>query len=297
MLDEYWIGENNRQSPEADVPIIDRSSVEYRLGGAANVSSNLVTLGLNPILISTIGDDKNGALLSSMCLEKFRLQELIEIKDHMTTTKTRIVDQDFNQWLRVDHEKIGLPHYATTKMISVIEDTISENDIAAIIIQDYNKGVIIDTLIEKVQTLSVEKGIPLFVDPKVDNFKKLSICTVFKPNLKELEMALGRAIEPIESSITQAIAALGLEAVYIFVTLAEHGVYHLDTKKGHSGIVSGQKIESPDVSGAGDTVLATLVWSYLNGENASIMAQKANDSGYQVCLKKGVSTVEIGTIS
>jgi len=297
MLDVYWIGENNRQSPEADIPIIDKSAIEYRLGGAANVAGNLASLGLTPILISAVGKDQNGDRVLQMCQEQFDNPIIQQIENHITTTKTRIVDKTFKQWLRVDDEEIESPNLAQLQVIKkALNEVISKSKVGAIILQDYNKGLISDSLIEHVISIADASQIPIFVDPKRDNFVKLSKCTVFKPNLKELGWALGKAIEASESSLSQAIEELGLLSEYIFVTLADKGIFYYVKNDGKSGIVPGFKIDDPDVSGAGDTVLATLVWTYINGDSVLKMAKTANLAGYKVCQKKGVSKINLADI-
>ncbi len=292
MLDEYVIGAHNRQSPEADIPIIDKSSVEYRLGGAANVALNLLALDLEPILISIKGDDENGEVLEQLCKSHFNKTHITTIEGNLTTTKTRIVDESYNQWLRIDSERIEeISKNNLDVVLAKLEEVLSATDIEAIIIQDYNKGLITRECIQVVINLAEASNVPVFVDPKRDNFIELSESEVFKPNLKELEGALGEAIEPSESGIRLAIKELGLKSKLIFVTLAEKGIYYFEQNTGNSGIIGGTQIEKPDVSGAGDTVLATLVFSHINGDSAKKMAQCANTAGYLVCLKKGVSTV------
>ena len=292
MLDEYVIGVHNRQSPEADIPIIDKSSVEYRLGGAANVALNLQALDLNPMLISINGDDEHGRKLTALCKSHIKETHIIKIEGHQTTTKTRIVDPSFKQWLRIDSERIEDVSKDHLQIVLLkLKELLISSEVDAIIIQDYNKGLITVECIKAVTSLAEALKVPIFVDPKRNNFLELSESEVFKPNLKELEWAWGQAIEPSVSSLSLAISELGLKSKQIYVTLAEKGIFYLDQTSGLKGIIEGTEIEKPDVSGAGDTVMAALVFSYLNGASTKQMAQLANKAGYLVCLKKGVSTV------
>ena len=293
MLDRYHIGRHTRQSPEADVPLIEQLSIDDRLGGAGNVACNLKSLELNPILLSVIGDDAEGRVIEDLCKEKFETYHLITLKDRPSTLKSRIVDQDFKQYLRLDREVTADIDPQDQEIIAhKISKVISQHTFDAIVIQDYNKGMLTSRIISLIQKTSRDMGISLIVDPKKKYFSLLSNCTVFKPNLKELSQAAGYRIAPNVDDITLTIKELGLDkAQVIMVTMAEHGIFYLDQKTGKKGIVPGHKIEEPDVSGAGDTVLSTLVKTLIDGIPIERMAEIANLAGAIVCKKRGIEVV------
>ena len=134
----------------------------------------------------------------------------------------------------------------------------------------------------------------MIADPKHDNFSLLSKATLFKPNLKELCLALGQDLTTSKNALTEAIKNSDLELGRIIcVTLGDKGLFYLDRKTGESGHIAGIPISEADVSGAGDTVLAVLTWGLIAGLSTPEMAQLANESGAIVCKKAGVSTVTI----
>jgi rfaE bifunctional protein kinase chain/domain len=294
MLDRYHIGNHTRQSPEADVPLIEQIQIDDRLGGAGNVARNLLSLGLNPILIALVGKDQEGEMLQQLCASTLSQFELITSADRPTTLKSRIVDKEFKQYLRLDREITeDISATMVEQIIELIDSVIASQSIEALVIQDYNKGLLTPELIHYIQRIGKEKSIPIVVDPKKAHFKRLSDCTIFKPNLKELSLAAGYNIVPDEDSITLAIKELGLDKPdYIVVTMAEHGIYYHNSKTQHSGIIKGQTIQHPDVSGAGDTVLSTLVMTLLEGLSIDKMADLANQAGAAVCTKKGIDVVK-----
>jgi len=292
MLDRYHIGEHTGKSPEANVPLVVQTQIDDRLGGAGNVANNLHSLGLIPILVAVIGDDEEGQVLQKLCAEKFEEFHLFTIPDRPTTLKSRIVSEDFQQFLRLDREETKeLSSEMEKKIIDQFDKVLAIKNPAAVVIQDYNKGLITPKVIKHIQA---KAGIPIIVDPKKKHFRLLSDCSVFKPNLKELSQALGRAVVPNTEAIGLAIKELGLDkSQLVFVTLAEKGIYFLDQKTGESGILEGFEIEQPDVSGAGDTVLSALVKLHLEELPARKMAELANHAGAAVCRKKGIQVVKI----
>ncbi len=292
MLDEYVIGTHSRQSPEADVPIILSQQVDYRLGGAGNVAVNLKSLGLSTGIISVVGTDVQASVIHSLLGENAIDAHLISDESRPTTVKQRIVNQDFEQYLRIDTETTDqITLSQETEVILKIKNLLSLQRIAAIIIQDYNKGVLTDYVIKHIQELTLHHNIPTFVDPKQRQFKLLSKCSFFKPNLKELSLASKVEIVPEIKSIKQAIETLDLDCENIFVTLGNKGIYYEELSTDNHGIVKGKPVDNADVSGAGDTVIASLVWGYLSGFSIEKMAKKANDSGAAVCRKLGVSPI------
>ena len=222
MLDAYDIGLHKGHSPEAPVPLIEKVRSENRLGGAGNVGLNLKNLNLNPILISVIGDDPAGKELQSLCDKNGFQSKLIIEKDRPSTVKQRIVDEDFNQFLRIDTESSAdISMVTETEISTTVTKLISDSSIAGIVIQDYNKGVCTEFVIKSIQDVGRHAGIPIFVDPKQKNFSLLARnCTIFKPNLKELSAIVQKDLPPDSIEINKVLN--DNELVYselLFVTL------------------------------------------------------------------------------
>ncbi len=290
MLDTYIMGNHVRQSPEADIPILDYSKIENRLGGAANVANNLRALGHKPFIISTIGHDETGQILSNLCDNARIKGDLIKV-DKPTTLKTRFVNKDYAQFLRLDKEsKKAINKKAQKKILSKIKQRIKSKNVDAVILQDYNKGLLTKTTILTIQSLCKKAQIPLCVDPKYNNFKLLSNCDVFKPNLQELNKVSKESLRPTKKSLSQSNYVEKLKCKKLFVTLADKGIY---SRQGNeSEIITGHKVNNADVSGAGDTVISVLTILHLMGMDQSKMAVIANKAGAIICKKKGVSTLK-----
>jgi len=294
MLDEYIIGTHTRQSPEADVPVILSQEIDHRLGGAGNVAANLNSLGISTGIISVIGNDEKGIIVKSLAKQNDIEAYFIEDDQRPTTVKQRIVNEKFEQYIRVDTEVTSdLTVSQETQIIIQVQEQITSTVVSGIVIQDYNKGVLTDYVIKHIQEIAQQKNIPLFVDPKFDRFQLLSDCTVFKPNLKELSEASGCEVEVDKVAIKKSIESLSLKANKIFVTLGAKGMYYLDNESNIEGLIDGQSLSNADVSGAGDSVIAALIWAYIAGYSVEEMAYKANKAGAVVCSKSGVSKINI----
>ena len=291
MLDRYVIADEIRKSPEADIPLVYNYHFEDRLGGAANVAINLKSLEIEPILFGIIGNDDHAEQLESLCQMHGLQHYFLTDSPRPTTLKSRVVDSAFNQLFRMDLEVTNdidpeLEQSVKEALNSIMAELVPD----AIIIQDYNKGLLTDSMIQYLQEKSNQLEIPLLVDPKSNNFNLLTTSTVFKPNLKELSAAVGYNIEPNDAAISEALDKLGghEEAIYI-VTLAEHGIYY--RSKAESAVIPGYEVENADVSGAGDTVLAVLTYGLLQGLDPKAMASLGNLAGSIVCGKKGIHPI------
>jgi len=293
MLDRYIVADEVRKSPEANIPLIYNYGFEDRLGGAGNVAINLKGLEIEPILLSLTGSDEYAEILESLCQMHGVIHYFLTDSKRPTTLKSRIVDAEFNQMFRMDKESTeAIEPHIEQSVREAIESLVSEYTFDAIIIQDYNKGLLTSSMIEFIQKIALELNIPLLVDPKANNFQLLTHCSLFKPNLKELSAAVGYSISPKAEVISDALDKLGgnHEAVYI-VTMAEHGIFYRGAAC--TGIIPGFEIQNPDVSGAGDTVLSVLAYCLLEGMNAEAMAKKGNEAGAMVCKKKGIQAISL----
>lgn len=290
MLDTYIKGEHRRQSPEADCAILNFNNEEHRMGGAANVALNLANLDQNPILIGVIGDDKYGHVLKEKCQkENFDYHFFVD-PSRPTTSKTRFIDHSYKQYLRLDNEvDVDIPPTVEKQVIEFV-NLFDYSTIDLIILQDYNKGFLTKDVIKAVQKNAKIHAIKLCVDPKVKNFKLLSSCDLFKPNLKELSHYIGDPLTPDLYSLNQSLQSSDLDNnSTVFITLSENGIYYRSPQQ--SNHIAGIKVENPDVSGAGDTVIAVLGILLISNLDIDNMAIIANKCGALVCHMKGISTI------
>lgn len=294
MIDSYIWGKVDRISPEAPVPVVVLKKSEERLGGAGNVILNIKALGANPIICSYIGNDIKGKRFLEILDEEGISKEGLLQSDHRpTTVKTRIIGNN-HQMLRVDEETEEDINAAEEKaLLERIEALIAEKDIAAVVFQDYNKGVISEQLIQTVVSTCTEKNIPVIADPKKKNFLAYKNITLFKPNLKELTEGLHLSKAPADKTELD-IAAKQLHAQLnnktTLITLSDKGIYY--SENGSSDIVTGEKIDVSDVSGAGDTVISVVAVCIALDVDINTTSKLANLAGGQVCEKVGVVPVD-----
>lgn len=292
MLDSYIWGVVERISPEAPVPIINVRKKDFRLGGAANVALNIRALGANPILCSLIGDDEEGKKLIQQLDEKNISKEGIVIsKFRPTTVKTRII-ASHQHVVRVDEESDKV---ANTEEENSILDKIEKllPLCQVVIFEDYDKGVLTASVIEKSIALAREKHIPTVVDPKKRNFLLYVGATLFKPNLKELRDGLKIEIDvsnqqQVENAVDKLKQALKVDGVML--TLSEHGVYiHYKDEKVK---IPAHAREIADVSGAGDTVVSIAALCIALSLPPHIVASLSNLGGGLVCQHVGVVPID-----
>mgnify|MGYP002621093491 CR=1 FL=1 len=296
MLDSYIRGDVQRVSPEAPVPIVSFKNREERLGGAANVALNLVALGAEPILCSVIGDDEDGArFLHEVSANSLSTQGILQSKQRQTTVKIRIIGNN-QQLLRVDKEQTNpIDADLENRMIDFVKSQIETGQIAALVFEDYNKGLLTERLISEVIEMCNSNGIPTTVDPKKDNFMAYRGVTLFKPNFKELKEGLGMDFSfekgaRFEDAVEQLKSKLNAEI--LFVTLSEHGVYIKHSRE--PGVyLDAHRRAIRDVSGAGDTVIAVATMGLVAGMPPKGIAALANIAGGLVCEKSGVVSITL----
>ena len=288
MLDRYLFGSVSRFSPEAPVPILDIHRDELRLGGAANVANNIHTLSATALLIGVVGDDSKGERVRKM-LSDIGLSSdgIITAHDRPTTIKTRVIAGS-QQMLRVDHEKKHPINSETEeKLFTFLESRIEKID--GIILEDYNKGVLSAKLIRRISALAAQKKIPVFVDPKHDNFFEFKNATVFKPNRKEMEDALKISFDTDEKLHAAGFKLLEmLSAENILLTLSEKGMLLFERGEKEPFAIPTRAQEVADVSGAGDTVIATLAVASACGATIREAATMANRAAGIVIEELGI---------
>lgn len=290
MLDAYLWGHVERISPEAPVPIVQVTERSARLGGAANVALNLRAMGAIPVVISTIGDDAAADTLA----ERFLTNELdtvglVRSKSRRTTVKTRVIS-GHQHVVRVDEEiTTDLSAADEEALVQRVEQVIHYRKPVAVLLEDYNKGVLTASTIQRVIELAHKAGIPVSVDPKTKNFLAYRGVDLFKPNLKELREGLkvdvqGGDIASVRSAVEQLEKELGNTAT--MVTMSEHGVYAHDRTGEH--LIAAHRRKIADVSGAGDTVIAIATLALAQGLPLKQLASLANLAGGLVCEEVGV---------
>ncbi|MGQ1785968.1 bifunctional heptose 7-phosphate kinase/heptose 1-phosphate adenyltransferase [Saccharicrinis sp. GN24d3] len=291
MIDSYLWGDVNRISPEAPVPILSGIGRENRLGGAANVALNIQALGANPILCSVIGDDiRSHDFFKLLKAQKMSKEGIVTCHHRKTTVKTRVISQH-QHLLRVD-EEICTPinHDSEEKLMAKLIHVLETHRIDAIIFEDYDKGVITSSVIEKVVKLANEKGIPTLVDPKKRNFNDYKGVTFFKPNFKEFNEGCKLELNKSESKeLVEAGKKFQHEQDIdiLMITLSERGVF-INHKEGDSAIVPAEVRSISDVSGAGDTVISVSSLCLIQGMEPGLIARIANMAGGLVCEESGV---------
>lgn len=294
MVDAYLHGTVTRISPEAPVPIINLRKTEDRLGGAANVALNLRSLGAQAVICSVIGQDAGGDKLRAQ-MESMELDTsgLVVSTQRSTTIKTRVLG-NHQQLLRIDEEETGPIHPEEEQGLLNRIATLLKDGVDAIILEDYNKGVLTPTVIEETIRMANEAGVITTVDPKRDNFLAYRHVTLFKPNLKELKEGLNRffdfpgSADAFEEAVNHLESFLGNKIS--FVTLSEHGVF---VKEGdHREYISAHIRNIADVSGAGDTVISVATLCLCAGLNAVDAARIANLAGGLVCELSGVVPID-----
>ena len=293
MLDAYVMGKVNRISPEAPVPIVSLENEDARIGGAGNVALNLLALGAKPIICGVIGEDSSGDKLLNL-FEKNGISTdgLVKSIARKTTVKTRVISNK-QQLLRIDSEStFPLLESEEIKLNNTIQNIINQG-VDGIIFEDYNKGVLTDSVIQNTIKIAKEKDIPTAVDPKKENFLSYKGVSLFKPNLKELKEGLNlnfdfnsnkdlfeKGIEVLEEKLQNEIS---------FVTLSENGVFIKNQTEKY--YVPAHMRSISDVSGAGDTVIAVATLCLISGASTKQIAQISNLAGGLVCEKSGVVSI------
>ncbi|MCH2045029.1 MAG: bifunctional ADP-heptose synthase [Saprospiraceae bacterium] len=296
ILDHYISGAVNRISPEAPVPVVLVQNEDFRLGGAANVALNIQALGAQAHLVSVVGDDIRGKIFVELLKEKKLAQTGIFIqKNRQTTTKTRILAKS-QQLVRYDRETIAeITPETEDLLIEQIDHIIQAHKIDVVIFQDYNKGVLSPTLINRSLTLIRRHKIPTCIDPKKRNFLQFKNCTLFKPNLREINEGLSKSIHETKFTIPQLIEAAQeihqqLDNQYTLITLGAKGLF-MHAQTGEYCHIHGQERQVADVCGAGDTVISTASLALSLGLDKQVIATLANIAGGQVCEHLGVVPV------
>ena len=291
MLDEFIWGKVRRISPEAPVPVVEVTEETYRLGGSGNVAANIRALDGTPISIGVIGRDSSGdrivSLMQESGIETFGLIR----NDRATTLKTRIVAHN-QQVVRADREsKQPLAAELTAQLASLFLQYLSAA--SAVIVSDYDKGVVNRELLGEVLPQARSAGVPVFLDPKVHHADYYRPITMITPNLQEAELLTGVTIDDqpsLEHAGRRLLGRFGCE--YALITKGEDGMslFTSDGRAGPQHLPTFAR-EVFDVTGAGDTVIASLALAHAAGAGMEECATLANHAAGIVVGKLGTATV------
>lgn len=292
MLDTYWWGNTERISPEAPVPVVAVTKKEMRMGGAANVALNTVSLGVSTQMFSVIGKDDDGAAL----LQLFRnnhigIDGIVSSGSRITTNKTRVISRN-QHVLRLDSEEVKeITPDDELELLKRFQAYVQTSKPDVVIFEDYNKGVLTEHLIAECIRVCKDNHIVTTVDPKKKNFFSYRGVTIFKPNLKEVREGLHLTDEEVNTgwlnNVHQQLREK-LEHEISFITLSEKGVFYSED---NGRIIPSHVRSIADVSGAGDTVIAVASVIYAITKNMKLAAEVANIAGGLVCEEVGTVAI------
>jgi D-beta-D-heptose 7-phosphate kinase/D-beta-D-heptose 1-phosphate adenosyltransferase len=287
MLDVYLRGDVDRISPEAPVPVVRVRDRRYALGGAGNVAQNVCAVGARCDLVATVGDDAGGRQLRDMLSRISASIESLVMTDRPTTTKTRIVARS-QQVVRVDEEEDDDHGPADVdRLLAAVQAAVAQAD--ALVLEDYNKGVLVPRVIEAAMLAAEARGIPVIVDPKYKNSFLYRGATIFKPNRRELEAALGADVDLEQpAALPATLDRLGVG--HLLLTLGERGMVLLSSNGVIKHVPTAAR-EVYDVVGAGDTVTAYLALVLAAGGTPTEAAIIANFAAGVEVGKPGAATV------
>ncbi len=291
MLDRFVYGEVKRISPESPVPVLSVTRESAMLGGAGNTLANLAGLGAKGFMLAAVGDDGTGRIIreKAQALD-IDTSGLLTDSSHPTTVKTRFL-AGHQQLLRSDYDRsTALTPALEKQLLDHAKALISK--VQAVILSDYGKGLLTDTVISGVIALAKKAGVPVIVDPKGKDFTRYKGASAVTPNKKELSEACGGAAlnsdEAVIKAAQQIIDACGIEAVV--ATRSAEGITVV-AKGAEAYHVRGKDIEVFDVSGAGDTVIATLAAALASGATLNDAALIANMAGSIAVTKVGTAPI------
>ena len=292
MVDEYLLGSVNRISPEAPVPVVDVETTRQLLGGAANVAANIKALGDEPLLLCVVGEDEAATKLSGLLKDKnISADMLLADESRKTTIKTRVIAHS-QQVVRADQET---RHGLSAEMEKEVLTQLSRlaPDLGAIIISDYGKGMITRSLLEEVIRISLEHGIFIAVDPKETRFQYYKRVSLITPNHHEAGFAYGLRVNNLDDLLEVGHGLIEkLEAEAILITRGAEGMSLF--RRGHRPThIPTFARQVYDVTGAGDTVIATYVSAICAGADSIEAAVVANAGAGYTVAKIGTASVTV----
>lgn len=290
ILDRYIHGKVSRISPEAPVPVVLRSHEKKVLGGAGNVAANISTLGGTPVLCGLVGDDVGRQEFVDLCAETgIDTSGVVTSKRVCTIAKTRFVSGG-SQIIRFDEETVEpLCDDDRAALLSVVEQQLESVEI--VVLSDYNKGVFVNGLAQAIIAMAKRKNVPVIADPKGTDYSRYHGATTLTPNLKELSEAVGRAVyddEDVLQAGRELIRSFDLD--FLVATRSERGMSIIQRDK--VAHLPTRAREVFDVSGAGDTVVASISLALATGLTPEEAAQVANAAAAIAVSKRGTAQVQ-----
>lgn len=288
ILDTYIIGDANRISPEAPVPVLLQNNDYNVLGGALNVARNLNNLNNIVFVIGNVGDDKPSKLMFDMMKkEKINTKNIIVDNKNLTSQKTRFVANN-QQLLRLDVEQNCFTKSNETNLIKKMNSVVKKTDF--VIISDYNKGVCSDLLVQKTIRSSIKSNIKVFIDPKGNDFQKYRNAYCITPNIKEVKEVYKSKLytdKDFEFACKHLCDSYNIETCVI--TRGKDGMTVFDSKKIYH--IKSKAKDVFDVSGAGDTVISTLSTFNSRGKSLFESAKIANLAAQHVIKNFGTTPI------
>lgn len=292
MLDAYIFGEVSRISPEAPVPVMEVRQRKVTLGGAGNVALNLAGLGARVLLFGVVGDDRDGRLVSGM-LRDHGIEDRLHRDERVPTiVKTRLVANN-QQLMRFDEEVSFNGHGPGCPLNGIAG--IIESGVSAVVLSDYDKGVIYGPLTAKVMEICKRMGVPVLADPKSGDWEAFRGADLVKPNLSELSRAAGdnpRTYDEVAAAARRM--ALKYELKAVLVTMGSRGMMLVNEHRRELIPTSAKEVF--DVSGAGDTAIAVLAACLGSGQELSDAARLANIAAGIVVGKFGTQPISINEL-
>ena len=289
MLDRFVVGRVTRISPEAPVPVVTFDHELHRIGGSANVANNIAALGGSTTLVAVTGTDDAAATLTRACREAGIAPALVGDASRPTTTKVRIVTERNQQVARIDYEADAeIKDEIEQRLIAEIQKHAA--DASAIVISDYLKGCITRGVMQAVVATAAERGMPVLVDPKIPHVDYYAGATIVTPNHHEAEIAANMRVRSEDDA--RGAARLFRERAKcqsVLITRGDQGMWLL--ADGIEGNLPASAREVADVTGAGDTVIATLALSLAAGATLTEAARLANEAAGIVVARFGPATV------
>ena len=295
MLDRFLYGEVDHISPEAPVPVLRLNRTREMPGGAGNVVNNVASLGGRAVLVGLIGRDEAGGRLRKLLAASSNVESAcIETDDRPTICKTRLIAAQ-QQVLRADEEsREPLTERERSALMTALHAHLGQ--VGAVVLADYGKGVLDAAMVSEVVAAARRAGVPAFVDPKSRDFARYRGATCITPNLNELAVASGMPVGDEAGVVAAARRVLAeAEAGAILVTRSEKGMILVEAS-GEVHSVAARAREVFDVSGAGDTVIATLALCHAAGRPLSQAMHVANAAASVVVSKSGTATADLSEV-
>ncbi|NKB61562.1 MAG: D-glycero-beta-D-manno-heptose-7-phosphate kinase [Gammaproteobacteria bacterium] len=286
MLDRYWFGSVDRISPESPVPVLAVNDVQERMGGAANVAANVASLGASSTLLGVVGDDEAGKQICTLTRTASIRSEVYVDPSMQTTVKLRMVSRN-QQLLRTDFEERP-KEAALNGMMSRFSDLLGDHDV--VVLSDYGKGALV--YVEEMIRLANELGKQTLVDPKGKDFSRYAGATMITPNLKEFSEVVGSPVDDDELETIAGNVIHQLDIRKLLVTLSEKGMA-MFAKNTRPIYQVAKTQEVYDVSGAGDTVIASMALALAAKLDDHDALDLANSAAGIVVSKIGTATASL----